>query len=196
MDYGFSHHPAIFCSATRYGNTIRRVFLFPLVSDFSLFVQETLNGYLIGSYFFDVNVCRHAYLEFLRDHLPGLLENVDLATRQRMWLQQDGALPHFALIEREFLNLNFNKRWIGRGGPFEWPPCSPDLPSPDFFLWGYIKNVVFAQRPTTREDLMERIRRACAAISQEILLKTVDGFESLRLCLQVNGEHIEQLLRG
>ena len=92
-----------------------------------------VNGYLIGPYFFDGNVDRHTHLELLRDHLPGLLENVDLATRQRMWLQQDGAPAHFALIVREFLNLNFNERWIGRGGPFEWPPCSPDLTSPDFF---------------------------------------------------------------
>ena len=76
-------------------------------------------------------------------------------------------------------------------------PLLPDLKSPVFFLWGYIKNVVFAQRPTRREDLMERIRRACAAISRETLLKTVNGFERrLRLCLQANGEHFEQLLRG
>ena len=76
-------------------------------------------------------------------------------------------------------------------------PCSPDLTSPDFFLWGYIKNVVFDQGPTTREDLMERIRRACAAISSETLLKTVDSFERrLRLCFQANGEHFKQLLRG
>ena len=94
-----------------------------------------------------------------------------------MWLQQDVAPLHFALIVRELLNLNFNERWIGQGGPFEWPPCSPDLTSPNFFSWGYIENVVFAQRPTTREDLMERIRRACSAISRETLLKTVDGFE-------------------
>ena len=32
-------------------------------------------------------------------------------------------------------------------------PCSPDLTSPDFFLWGYIKNVVFAER-LTREVLI------------------------------------------
>ena len=44
---------------------------------------------------------------------------------------------------------------------------------------------------------MEMIRRACAAISRETLLKTVDRFERrLRLCLQANGEHFEQLLRG
>ena len=72
-------------------------------------------------------------------------------------------------------------------------PYLPDLTLPDFFLWSYIKNVVFAQRPTTREDLMERIRRACAGTSRETSLKTVDVFERrLRLCLQANGEHFEQ----
>ena len=120
-----------------------------------------------------------------------------MAKRQRKWRQQDGAPPHFALIVREFFNLNFNERWIRRRGPLIWPLCSPDLTPPDFLLWGYIKYVVFAQRPTTREDLMERIWRACAAISRETLLKTVDGFERrLRLCLQANGEQFEQLLRG
>ena len=98
-----------------------------------------VNGYLIGPYFFDGNVDRHTYLELLRDHLPGLLENVDSAARQRMWLQQDGAPPSFALTIRKFFNLNFNKRWIGRGGPFEWPPCSPDLTSPDFFYGVILK---------------------------------------------------------
>ena len=120
-----------------------------------------------------------------------------MGTRQRMWLRQDGARPHFALIVLEFLNFNFNERLIARGGPFEWSPCSPDLTSPDFLLWAYIKNVVFAQRPITREDLMERIRRACTSISRDTLLKIVDGFERrLRLCYQANGDHFEQLLRG
>ena len=93
-----------------------------------------VNGYFIGPYFFDGNVVRHTYSEMLRDHLPGLLENVDLATRKRMWLQQDGVPLHFALIVREFFKLNFNERSIGGGGPFEWPPCSPDLTSTNFFL--------------------------------------------------------------
>ena len=114
-----------------------------------------------------------------------------------MWLQQDGAPPHFALIVHEFLKLNFNERWIGQKGTFEWLPCSLDLTSTDLFLCSYIKNVVIAQRATTREDLMKRIRRACAVISLETLLKTVDGFERrLRLCLQANGEHVKQLFRG
>ncbi|XP_031777321.1 uncharacterized protein LOC116415878 isoform X1 [Nasonia vitripennis] len=43
-----------------------------------------VNGYVIGPYFFNGNVNQHNFLEFFRDHLPGLLEDVDLETRQRM----------------------------------------------------------------------------------------------------------------
>ena len=60
-------------------------------------------GYLVGPYFFQDNFDSHIYLELLRDWLSELIENVDLATRQRMWLQQDGAAPHFARIVREYL---------------------------------------------------------------------------------------------
>jgi len=156
-----------------------------------------INGYLVGPYFFEGNVNRNSYLELLRDRLPGLLENVDLATRLIMWWQQDGAGPHFALIVRQFLNNHFNARWIGRGGPVNWPPRSPDLTSPDFYLWGYIKNAVFSQQPTTRADMENRIRQACEAIPRETLLRIVRNFHRrLNLCLEANGGNFEHLLRG
>jgi len=115
----------------------------------------------------------------LRDHLPGLLENVNLATRQRMWFQQDGAASYYALIVRAFLNDHYNNRWIGRRSPVAWPPCSPDITSTDFYLWGYLKNVVFVQRTTIREDMMEQIRRACAAIPRDTMLRTVENFKDV-----------------
>jgi len=85
-----------------------------------------VNGYLIGPYFFDGNVNQHNFLELLRDHLTGLLEDVDLETRRRMWIQLDGATPHFARIVRTFLNEQYPNRWIGRGGPIAWPSNSPN----------------------------------------------------------------------
>ena len=88
----------------------------------------------IGPYMFDQNSNGHSYLQLLRGHLPGLLKNVDLATKQRMWLQQDSAAPHYAFIVRAFLNNHYNNGWIRRSGPVAWPPCSPDLTSPDFYL--------------------------------------------------------------
>ncbi|EZA48012.1 hypothetical protein X777_14477, partial [Ooceraea biroi] len=68
------------------------------------------------------NVTGHSFLELLRDYLPTLLEEVDLETRRRMWIQMDGAPPHFARNIRHFLDKNFNGRWIGRGDPIAWPP--------------------------------------------------------------------------
>ena len=76
------------------------------------------------------------YIIFIRDILPEMLENVPLQVRQRLWFQQDGAPAHFALDVREYLNNIFPNGWIGRGGPVQWPPRSPDLTPMDFFIWG------------------------------------------------------------
>nr|CAI5833004.1 unnamed protein product [Callosobruchus analis] len=36
-------------------------------------------------------------------------------------------------------------QWIGRRGPIEFPPRSPDLTPLDFFLWGTVKDEVYKQ---------------------------------------------------
>jgi hypothetical protein len=59
---------------------------------------------------------------------------------------QDGAPPHFSCFVTDVLNERFPDAWIGRGGPIPWPPRSPDLSTLDFFLWGYIKNIVYAEK--------------------------------------------------
>ncbi|EZA51149.1 hypothetical protein X777_10422 [Ooceraea biroi] len=59
------------------------------------------------------------------------------------WFQHDGAGPHYANIVRDYLNETFRNVWIGRGSRVRWPARSPDLTSPDFYLWGYLKDVVY-----------------------------------------------------
>lgn len=66
-----------------------------------------VNGYLIGPYFFNGNVNGHNFLELFRDHLPSLIEDVDLETRRRMWVQLDGASAHYSLNVREFINEQY-----------------------------------------------------------------------------------------
>ena len=63
-----------------------------------------------------------------------MLENVPRQFRQRLWFQHDGAPANFALDVREYLKNVFPNRWIGRGGPVQWPPRSPDLTPMDFFI--------------------------------------------------------------
>ena len=86
-----------------------------------------------------------------------------------MWMQHDGAPPPYSLCSRQVMNGIFDEKWIGRGGPVALPPHSPDLPSPDYFLWGFVKERVMSVAPTTPDDIKERIRRACTEITPQIL---------------------------
>ena len=64
-----------------------------------------------------------------------------------MWFQQDGATSHTARFTIDLLKGKFGERVISRNGPVEWPPRSCDLTPLDFFLWGHIKSLVYANKP-------------------------------------------------
>ena len=93
------------------------------------------------------------------------------------------------------MNEIFDEKWIGRGGPGVWPPRSPDPTSPDYFLWGFIKERVIVVAPTTLDDMKERIRQACTEITPQMLAEVRRSFHQLiSKCLQVEGHHFEHLL--
>jgi hypothetical protein len=60
--------------------------------------------------------------------------------------QQDGAPAHYANTVTEFFDETFPRRWIGRGGWKQWPPCSPDLTSLDLYFWAHVKQTVYSVR--------------------------------------------------
>ena len=45
------------------------------------------------------------------------MEDVPLHVRMNIWMQHDGAPPHYALCSRQVMNEIFDEKWIGRGGP-------------------------------------------------------------------------------
>lgn len=150
---------------------------------------------VIGPYFFNGHLNGPMYLDFLQHQLPGLLQEVPLYTRNRMWLQQDGAPAHFSRDVREYLNGTFTNTWIGRNGPTNWPARSPDLTKLDFFLWGHVKGIVYNDPPTTVINMQQRIRDAFASISPQMLRRVERSFqERVNLCIDENGRHIEHLL--
>lgn len=131
----------------------------------------------------------------LRDYLIPELEKLPQEDRINMWFQHDGAPAHNALLVRRYLDDIFPSRWIGRGGPREWPPRSPDLNPLDFFLWGYMKSTVYANRPRTLEQLKENISQQFQRVTERTLEKVQEN--SLRrflLCKQNYGQHFEYLL--
>ncbi|KAJ8955675.1 hypothetical protein NQ318_008544 [Aromia moschata] len=89
------------------------------------------------------------------------LYELPLDYRYNLHLQFDGAPIHNAVIVRNWFNENFPNRSIGRSSPLiRWPPRSPGITPLDFFLWGTIKNKVYATRRQTREEHSDRIRRS------------------------------------
>jgi hypothetical protein len=49
------------------------------------------------------------------------------------------------------------------------PPRSPDLNPCDFFLWGYLKSVVYNPYPKTLDDLKVNIEKEIEKINKNML---------------------------
>jgi uncharacterized protein YheU (UPF0270 family) len=76
-----------------------------------------------------------------------------------------------------------------------WPPLSPDLTPPDYFIWGYLKQVVYSNRHQTIEDLKQNIEVAMWNISEETLKKIVRNMVTrVNTCYAENGGHFQHLL--
>lgn len=69
---------------------------------------------------------------------------------------------------------------------------SPDLTCLDFYLWGKLKDIVYGMRPTTREDMIDRITNAVHSIPvSEIETAVASTEQRLELCMEHNGQHFE-----
>ncbi|GFW00958.1 DUF4817 domain-containing protein [Trichonephila clavipes] len=63
---------------------------------------------------------------------------------QELWFQQAGATCHTARATIDLLKDTFGDHLISRFGPVNWPPRSCDLTPLDYFLWDYVKSLVYA----------------------------------------------------
>ncbi|GFX10028.1 DUF4817 domain-containing protein [Trichonephila clavipes] len=95
---------------------------------------------------------------------------------QELWFQQDGATCHTARATIDFLKDTFGDRLISRFGPVNWPPRSCDLTPLDYFLWGYVKSLVYADKPQTLDHLGDNIRRVIADIRPQMLEKVIENW--------------------
>ncbi|GFW39087.1 histone-lysine N-methyltransferase SETMAR [Trichonephila clavipes] len=95
-----------------------------------------------------------------------------------LWFQQDGATCHTARATIDLLKHTFGDRLISRFGPVNWPPRSCDLTPLDYFLWGYVKSLVYADKPQTLDHLEDNIRRVIADIRPQMLEKVIENWTS------------------
>ncbi|GFX04713.1 uncharacterized protein TNCV_1912581 [Trichonephila clavipes] len=97
---------------------------------------------------------------------------------KELWFQQDGATCHTARATIDLLKDTFGDRLISRFGPVNWPPRSCDLKPLDYFLWGYVKSLVYAYKPQTLDHLEDNIRRVIADIRSQILETVIENWTS------------------
>ena len=82
------------------------------------------------------------------------LADMDL---QDMWFQQEGATSHTANVTISLLETKFGERVTSRNGPVGWPPRLCDWKPLDYFLWGCVKSMVYANESATVDELRTNI---------------------------------------
>ncbi|GFT69693.1 putative transposable element [Trichonephila clavipes] len=138
-------------------------------------------GGIIGPYFFkndlghNVTVNGDRYRAMITNFFIPELNNHDV---QKLWFQQDSAIYHTARATIDLLKDMFGDRLISRFGPVNWPPRSCDLTLLDYFLWGYVKSLVYADKPQTLDHLEDNIRRVIVDIRQQMLEKVIENWTS------------------
>ncbi|GFX97537.1 uncharacterized protein TNCV_2840971 [Trichonephila clavipes] len=114
---------------------------------------------------------------------------------QELWFQQDGATCHTARATIDLLKDTFGDRLISRFGPVNWPPRSCDLTLLDYFLWGYVKSLVYADKPQTLDHLEDNIRRVIADIRPQMLEKVIENWTSrLDYIRASRGSHMPEII--
>ncbi|GFT85723.1 putative DD41D transposase [Trichonephila clavipes] len=155
-------------------------------------------GGIIGPYFFkndeghNVTVNGDRYRARITNFFIPELNNHDV---QLLWFQQDGATYHTAPATIDLLKNTFGDRLISRFGPVDWPPRSCELTPLDYFLWGYVKSLVYADKPQIPDHLEDHIRRVIADIRPQMLEKVIENWTSRLDYIQASrGRHMSEII--
>ena len=111
-----------------------------------------------------------------------------------VWFQQDGATCHSANATMALLNEKFPGCIISRNSEVNWPSRSCDL-TPLDFLRGYLKSKVYANKPTTVQQLKDEIRRHIGEIADELCRDVIKNFDHrVEVCCRSLGRHLGDIV--
>ena len=113
--------------------------------------------------------------------------------KMQFFFQQDGTTCHTSHRSlTQVHDMFMEERTISKG---LWPPCSLDLSSCDFYLWGTLKQKVYANNPHNLDQLKENITNAIRRITREELQAvSANVVKHPQKYIDVNGEHFQHLL--
>ncbi|KAJ4445202.1 hypothetical protein ANN_07003 [Periplaneta americana] len=63
-------------------------------------------------------------------------------------------------VEIELAGSTLDRSRRSQAKPSTWSPNSPGLTPPDFFVWGFVKDIVYSQKPRNIDDLREGTKPA------------------------------------
>lgn len=155
-------------------------------------------GGVIGPYFFEneagatVTVNGLRYRAMINDFLWPELEDIDV---DDVYFQQDGATCHTSNETIAILQEKFPDRVISRRGDHNWPPRSCDLTPLDFFLWGHVKDKVYANAPQSIQDLKDGIREVIEDIQPQMCELVMENFmKRIWCCKRSHGGHLADIV--
>jgi len=120
---------------------------------------------IIGPIFFEETIKTAACMEIFSTFV-NQLNDEELSIG---YFQQDGATSHTSHANMAEIQSFFGDHVISKG---LWPPRSPDLTPPDYFLWGYLKGTVYRNIPRTIDALKANITKEIQAVTAYVLART------------------------
>lgn len=154
-----------------------------------------LGNRVLGPIFFNGNLTGPRFYNFLNNEISDILDN--LPRQEGLIWQMDGAPPHNVQPVTEFLNQRF-PTWIGKNGPIRWASNSPDITVPDTFLWGHLKDKVYAEPNHTIETIQQKIISEINILNNEnqhmIQRAVTNLIRRFRLCIEKDGGHFQQFM--
>ena len=111
-----------------------------------------------------------------------------------IWFQQNGAPPRWS-TDVLLTWQNFSNRWVGQDDPIPWLPRCPEITPLDFFLWGYLKDIIHRRKFTDIADLKTRITEAFATVTNVMLQFIYQEIDyRLNVLQATRGAHVEALI--
>ncbi|KAL7307835.1 hypothetical protein TKK_0000155 [Trichogramma kaykai] len=149
---------------------------------------------LIGPIDFPPQVTTSFYRDFIEYSLQDLLQSNNVVND--VIFQHDTAPIHTAKKVVELLDELHPERWIGARGDvdsmFSWPKRSADLNPVYYFYYAAIRSQIYTEEIRSLEDLKEKISRAAATVTSEMLSGVRTNFiMRLQKCIEMGGGRFE-----
>ena len=105
--------------------------------------------------------------------------------------QQDGATCHITEATLDVLRLVFEDRIISRRTDVVWPPRSCDLTPLDYYLWGAVKDMCYADKPETIDVLKEVIGEIQLHTNDNVVKNCTDR---VGYCMASRSSHLNEII--